>query len=61
LYGTDLIVKVPINIALMQIKSFDALLTHPYYTPAKKPPTYPLCNPHKYCKILLSGGLAQLV
>jgi hypothetical protein len=37
LYGTDLIVKVPINIALMQIKSFDALLTHPYSTPAKIP------------------------
>ena len=33
----------------------------PLFHPCQNPPTYPLCNAHKYCKMFFSGGLAQLV
>ena len=33
----------------------------PLFHPGQKALTYPLYNAHKYCKMSLSGGLAQLV
>jgi len=33
----------------------------PLFHPRQNPQTYPLYNPDNYCKISLSGGLAQLV
>ena len=44
-----------------KISGFRMFFLHPYSTPAKIPPTYPLYNPDNYCKISLSGGLAQRV
>ena len=33
----------------------------PLFHPCQNPPPWTLYNAHKYCKISLSGGLAQLV
>ena len=33
----------------------------PLFHPCQNPPPYPLYNADKYCKMSLSGGLAQLV
>ena len=44
-----------------KISRFPMFSNTPLFHPCQNPPTYPLYNAHNYCKISLSGGLAQLV
>jgi hypothetical protein len=44
-----------------KISRFRMLYSTPLFHPWQNPPTYPLYNPDKYCKMFFSGGLAQLV
>ena len=44
-----------------KISGFRMFPNTPLFHPCQNPPTYPLYNAHKYCKMFFSGGLAQLV
>ena len=44
-----------------KISGFRMFSNTPLFQPWQKPQAYPLYKAHKYCKISLSGGLAQLV
>ena len=44
-----------------KISGFRMFSNTPIFRPGQNPPTEALYNPHKYCKIFHSGGLAQLV
>ena len=44
-----------------KIPGFRLFSNTPLFHSGQNPLAYPLYNPDKYCKISLSGGLAQLV
>jgi hypothetical protein len=46
---------------ISKISGFRMFSNTPLFHPCQKPQTYHLYNAHNYCKIRLSGGLAQLV
>ena len=42
-----------------KISRFPMFYNTPLFHPYQNPPTYPLFNAHKYCKMFFSGGLTH--